>query len=636
MKKLMQRLSLLLLLLSVFSLCFADNVFKGSDYELGLSKKLLMETARILENNDNILIIDEIYGYDWYYKMDTDTSLPYLNNFRNAIDKFRSIEERKDFMEYLNEQSKAMQIAQLIPNAISVATIAFSTGDPLRSLIAVAGTALSSYTNYTTSKQQQEIKLIEEEFELNQEAKEQFNILFNDMFNYISVSMEKYGFENEDYASTKTVRNFVKSLERYGNAPINLINELNNSTFQRELSIFPEYWAALGTAYYETEQYDAALSCISKYESLYVKTMYHDKDYANLMMIKAYCIDKLFESSSEKAMLLSEILPIIVENGENDWPQLYYVVQMYKRIYEETNDIEYLNVAYKYLNDVITIISREYESNYNAYMDGSFINNMLDGIDRNIENNNDAIGSKQAAKKQDGIGEQQKNELDEQIKELKQENKILKKNKDEVRNLEFTFLPPDSSLLVSIAKEFLDLADFLEKETDPAFVNQKSNIDGLVKDFYSRSYLFEENLPMLGVFANYDHRVPIFYWSLVGLISGRNGDDEIKIIVPFEYMTFNGLEFSHENTKIYLLLNNFEYRLDNWTYQVEKTLNGGKQVVFTALIPDPIETGLVVQTGEVPLIRVRFDSSIILIDDPIQVSLDEPKEMLKGFIVEAV
>lgn len=630
MRLLSKRISLITILLAFIStLCFARDI--DTDYELGLSKKLLIETAKVLENKNNMLILDEIYSYDWYYKMDTETSLPYLTQFNNSVDKFRSIEERKEFLQYFQEQSKQMQIAQLTPNMLSVATITFAAGNPLRSLIAVAGTALSSYTNYTTEKQRSELNLMQDQFELNQNAKEEFNRLLGDMRNYITKSMAKYGFNNDDFASLQTVKEFVNLVEQYSDSPVNLINQLNIGKYRRELAIFPEYWAALGTAYYETEQYEAALDCISEFEKYYVKTMYHDNAFANLMMIKAYCIEEIYDDDSEKNALLAEVIPLIVENGDISWIQLYFAVKVYENLATSSGDNTYMLKAYDLMNEVITLLSTSYNTDYEDYMNGVFIQKMKEGIDNNIKSNNDEIGSKQSALKQSNIGEQQEDEYKKQIETLEKKNEELEDNKEEVDELEYTFLPPDSSLLVSLAMEFIELAEVTGKTTESAYINQISNLNSTIRDYYSRAILFGEPYPMT-LNMDYNHRVP-----LLNPFSFFNGKDRATLYVPLEYLTVSDSELSKKNTRIFLCLNSFEYELTDWTYEIRKDIDSNKKtIVFNFSIDDPVETDLTIQKDTIPNISIRFESSMIRISDPFEIIVNKPKELLKGFKVNLI
>ena len=478
----------ILILFALYALI--NSVFAADSVQvdpLGLSKKLMYETARVLVSKDNMLVLDEVSSYDWYFTVDTENILPYLSNFRTTIQDFRSIEQRRELLYYLHEQSKSMQVASLVPNAISVGVIALSSGNPLQALIAIGGTALSSYTNYTTAKQQAALKLIEEEFELDQQQEFELTELYNEMFATISMLANQYGFRNEDLASPKTLQSFVEDVNECADDPESLIIRLLQSNYQRELTIFPEYWRALATAYYETGQYEAALDCIEEYEKIYVKTMYHDSEHASLMMIKAYCIDAVWPESAEKYDVLEKTMEEILSNGENSWAEIYYCVCMYKRIAEETGDSAYLDLAYRYLFDVVSIVSDQYASDISDYSSGAFIREMKQGIDENIQRKKEQINSLQRNMKDENAGRQEKKDAKAEVKKLEDEIDQLEDNKDLVDEYEYTFLPPDSSLLVSLSKELFDLAERVNMTDAPSFVTLKNRIHSLITDIKETS-----------------------------------------------------------------------------------------------------------------------------------------------------
>ena len=82
---------ILVLVCALISGIFATES-NNSKYELGLSKKLLFETCRVLACNDNMLVLDEISNYDWYFVIDTETSLPFITQFKEKVRDFQSIQ----------------------------------------------------------------------------------------------------------------------------------------------------------------------------------------------------------------------------------------------------------------------------------------------------------------------------------------------------------------------------------------------------------------------------------------------------------------------------------------------------------------------------------------------------------------
>ncbi len=91
-----------------------------------------------------MIVVDEISKIDWYWKSDPTLTTPYINHFNNTIKENKSINQKRERLEYMYNQSKSTAIAALMPNALHIVNIAVNAGNPLKAAIAVSGAALSS------------------------------------------------------------------------------------------------------------------------------------------------------------------------------------------------------------------------------------------------------------------------------------------------------------------------------------------------------------------------------------------------------------------------------------------------------------------------------------------------------------
>ena len=249
-----------------------------------------------------------------------------IADFRNDISEFKSIDVKRERLEYIYNQKKSMEIASLVPNALSVATVAFSSGDLKRAIISIAGTALSSINSYLTTKQKNELEMIQEQWNLDDEASKVFNNLTNSIFINLTALSQNYGFSRSDFASPETIKEFVRIVEDENTTAKDIIMRFVGNRTEEELSKFSDYWRIIATAYYELEDYKSALSSIKKYEECFEDVFYHDENYAQMMMIKAYCIDELSIDKTEIVDELVKIADAIYNNfleGEG-WVQKYY------------------------------------------------------------------------------------------------------------------------------------------------------------------------------------------------------------------------------------------------------------------------------------------------------------------------
>ena len=86
------------LLLFSISIVFAEE---KANQEMGYAKKLLYETARILESKNNMVVVDEISNYDWYWGNDVGTTSPYINTFNNTLTENKLIDQQRIRLNYL-------------------------------------------------------------------------------------------------------------------------------------------------------------------------------------------------------------------------------------------------------------------------------------------------------------------------------------------------------------------------------------------------------------------------------------------------------------------------------------------------------------------------------------------------------
>lgn len=389
-----------LILIFVYLSIFVLVAVNSPEEELRLTRKILYETSRVLASSNNRTVLDEIYALDWYPDISL-TNSHYLNDFKDDISEFKSIDVKRERLEYIYNQNKSMAIASLVPNALSVATIALTSGNPKQAIIAVAGTALSSINSYLTTKQKNELENIQKQWELDDEATNVFNNLNNAIFSNLTVLSHEYGFSRDDYASLETIQDFVKLVENKETKAEEIILRCVGTSFERELSKFSDYWRIIGTAYYELGDYQNALSAINHFEKCYENVFYHDEKYAQMMMIKAYCLDELSVNKTEIVDDLVEIADAIYENlpEGKGWVQKYYCYHIYMDVAEYTGDRSYLIKAFALLNEVFYTNIETYSDDLESYLSFEFYKKTVAGLDQSIKEIEEEIANKKEERK---------------------------------------------------------------------------------------------------------------------------------------------------------------------------------------------------------------------------------------------
>lgn len=510
-----------IILLFCITLAVFGKEVEKTEQELGNARALLYESARILESKNNMIVLDEISEYDWFWANDNELTTPYINQFRNVIKENKIINAKRERLDYLYQQKKNMTVAALVPNALNLINTTINIKDPLKGLIAIAGTAVSSVTNYLTVSQQNELALIQSQWELDDQQVNIIEQLCENLRTYISSMCDKYGFSNEQFSSTNTLREFIKVLSDYAgeeNAS-ERFTKINRNQFRNELSIYPEYWAELAIASYQIGDYGYSLECIDEYDDLYVATKFHDAQRATILQIKAYCILETVQDSAEKYIKLVKIADEICKvMPSTDWVSEYFCVELYRKILEKAEDSsfdieidekEIALKAYNLMYEVLDEVADEYSSDLKAYLDGSFIKTDKDAIDDSISNYKELISVLESENKSKNTGDTKKKENKNSIADYKNKIEALTKNKEEIDVIENLLLPPSSALLTSMTAEYLEYANLSGKTNTTEHRTLMTKISCLLIDDYSQLVLFNnEDLPVASSVKKYRNYSP--------------------------------------------------------------------------------------------------------------------------------
>ena len=649
-----KKIFVVILFLSVTFTLYASI---SKEQELGYAKKLLFETARVLKSQNNLIIVDEISQYDWKWKTDPDLTTPYINSFNDTINNNKLINQKRERLQYMYEQNRSMTIASLVPNALHMVNIALNARDPLKAIIAVGGAALSSYTNYTTTKQQAELQLIQEQWELDDQQKKIFENVQKDLRTYLSNICLKYGFENEDLASPQTLQSFVEECSNYNFSEIFKIDDensrknlarnyyfaINTVQFKNELYMFPEYWAEIVKATYLLDNYPETLKAISNFEKCYVETMYHDDLYATIMEIKAYCILEKIRSLEEDPAILETVVDSILKmSPELDWTKQYFCVELYKELYQITKDKSLLEKI-DLFTEVINKLARIYESNLKDYISGEFIKTINDGIDENIKNTKSNISNYQSENKDNKTSGITKKDNKAEIKKLKTDLKDLKAYKKEVKIIELQLLPPSNSLLLALTKEYIDLCTEVGLNNSENFNLIINKIQKLLYDDYSQEILFHIKKDKKSISAKVEIE-SISKMDVVKYFTYINDELFRKIVdtriisfkVPINYFNFVSDRFDIEKDKLSFIISTSQKKYIHSEKYFYEVIRGPKKdsledsfIKFSILVFVPTDTGLPMEDNY--NYELFFDSNSLQYFKHFNVNIQNEKKLLNLF-----
>lgn len=576
-----------------------------SEQELKLTRKLMYETARVMVFNNSRAVLDEIYKLPWYEDI-SYTNSEYITNFRDDINQYKSIDVKRKRMEYMYNQNRNISIASLVPDSLSVTNVILAATNPKMLIIALAETTLSSIGSYLTNKQREELDYIQSGWDLDDEASRVFNHLNNYLFQNLTTLSHNLGFTRDDYASIQTLQDFVKLVEDAETSPDLIIEMCVGTNYERELSKFPDYWRVIGTAYYEIGDYNNSLEAINNFEKYYEKVFYNDPQYANMMMIKAFCIDELSLNKLDVVDELLNIAKIICDNINvgDGLAQKYYCYLIYKDIAEYTGDTKYLEKAYSVLKEIFRYALMEYENNLKYYFSyqldsdiKSALKNMQEQIDIKLED-------KYLSKSQISNLQTERNKIVNKLDNKKSEyveTKISKRS-----------LPPSEYLIISLGYEFNELSAKLNKTESHDYKSIMRDLNKVIQDNYTRIIFFGDTILNTEIDIRYED-----HYKFLGM-----GDsvDVMTFQVPISNFTFITDDLSDMKIEICNISEGIDVIIPysenknerGWNYEIVRTAKGDAAanmsnifIKFKVLFPEPPVT--IKKGNKIPTLFFKFN-----------------------------
>ena len=488
--------------------------FTDAQIEYAFAQKMQLDTIKVIEADDNNrVVIEELHFQDLLPTMNKYTR-DYYATFNNQLSALQLVEVQRDRLNYLYEMNQENLIHSLMPNAVSVATVAFSTRNILSSIIAIAGTALSSISSYASQEDLIELEYIQQNWDLDDQEKMALDALASELYLYKCDIGSSLGIGREQALSSSDLKDFVDACNE--SSPATRYSRL--SRLESRLNTLPDYWREMAKAAYELERYAECLSYLEKYEEYYVPIFFHDNDHASAMMIKAFCIMETYEGD-DKVHVLNSIADEILENiQDSDWIRYIFCAELFDDLYVQFGDIEYLQKAYDCYISVLYSKIKEFNKNTSDYVSGVYVKKGLDSIDAEIEVASYELSYAKKDRNSNisslwGNWDYYKNNID------KAQTKVdeLKAKRDNFELLAGYELPPDDSYIISIFNRITKLAEELGITDSISYESVYDMIDEAIYNVYSRNLVFGEEIPFYDCSVGYEHNT-VFSDSLYVMV----------------------------------------------------------------------------------------------------------------------
>lgn len=368
----MKRISIFLITLFLFltGLSAATDPYPTS---LNLVNEIIYISEQVISESNNVTYLDEAYSHlynNLNLTLVDDETRSQVANMMDAIEKYRMIEIKRDRLNTIYDYQKSMNIAAAVPDPINlIGSLAMITANPVGAIAGLVGTAASSATMYAAASAQMDLSMLEQQWELSDEARANLADININLFDYAS----KFANNKKDEVTTREIlnENLVKDF----------VNAVNDTDLRRSInylegsketySFFPTYWLELAHKYYINEQFNECLESIKYYENHFdYRELYrYNYRYAQILVEGIDALYKTVDDVLEyKDVLLSRLEIIEGNTRTDDWLQNYFVATVYLSLIDTGLDNE---VLYKKAIDVLNknwnYLTKEQEKLNNEY-----------------------------------------------------------------------------------------------------------------------------------------------------------------------------------------------------------------------------------------------------------------------------
>lgn len=306
------------------------------------SRMFLEEAYASLINNTNPEEVNEL----------TES---HLCSLLDTIEAYRVIAVKRERLEYLYNQNKAMAIREAIPNPLSVLSAASSL-DMKRLVASIAYMAVDSISSYNAYNDELDQTFLQDGWALDDEEAAELHESRKYAFLYMIEIVREEELPGELALNESAVENFVTWTNNDNIHQRLQFLENEEDTYRA----FGSYWLARAECYYELNDYASCLDAIAMYEE-YQANIFRKDYYLAQIMPKAIAAAAEVYSTQEYISHAEEYLNILVDNTEsNEWALRYFAAQAYMDLYTKTSDIKYLDQAYDLaLNNVNFLVNEQ-------------------------------------------------------------------------------------------------------------------------------------------------------------------------------------------------------------------------------------------------------------------------------------
>lgn len=306
---------------------------------------LTVLSQKINSSKNSRMFLEEAYSSiinDTYPNaVDSRTKIQ-LENMLDTIENFRMLQVKRERLLYLYEQNQAQAIRSAIPNPLALLSVT-NAFDFKRLILSGIYMAVDSITSYAAYKEQADLQYLKDGWELDDEEDKEVADNRKHAFMYMVDIVNANNLPGEYALNEESVQDLVKIENTTNTASRIQFLEDNKSSY----SAYGGYWLLLAKSYFEEEEYSKCLDAVDKYLDLDTHIFRRDYELAKVLPYAIASCEETGFFKSQKANNIKKYVELLIANTKNsDWQLRYFAAQSYVKLYQLTNDKNYLEYAW--------------------------------------------------------------------------------------------------------------------------------------------------------------------------------------------------------------------------------------------------------------------------------------------------
>ena len=338
------------------------------NYISTLSERIKTNKSNRLELNE---IRDEIYNNIIPLSIDETTQKKITgdNGFLDTIQEFTLIGLQRDRIEYIAQKQKTQALQAAVPNPVYILSITQS-GNPYQIAVSLVSTVASSFMNYESVKQSQELQIMQQSWELDDKEYDKFEDCRKETFDYMIEISRKYHLPQEYTLSEQNIKDFVL-LMNDTNLSRRLSELIKNDNKRLYTSAhYGPYYIGLTETYYELQKYAECIKTFQEYENKQSRIFRKDYDAARVIPKVIYSAEKIYNSNDYTIFANQYLEKLITETTDKNWDLRYFVALTYYKLAElnPQKKSAYLEKARRIILDTISYLAGVQKTELKEYL----------------------------------------------------------------------------------------------------------------------------------------------------------------------------------------------------------------------------------------------------------------------------